>query len=139
MKGKNLKDKISINLILLIAAILLVMTIFCIFVFLSRDNASAMRDASRHRTTAINGSVVLNDSTFTLVVPLNINRESFVICNLHPAIDVFLNFRSVGDSVDETGICLQAGECLKMVEIIYTGPITAIAAQNDAKISYLSF
>lgn len=135
----NKKDKLSINLILLIAAILLVMTIFCIFVFLSEDNAGAVREVSRHRSTAINGSVTLNDSTFTLVVPKNVHRDAFIICNIHPAIDVFLNFRSVGDSVDETGICLRAGECLTMVELIYTGPITAIATANDAKVTYLSF
>lgn len=133
----NLKGKL--NYILFVAAILFAMTIFCIFVFLLRDDAGAMREISRHRTTAINGSIILNASTFILIVPENINRDAFVICNLHPAIDVFLNFRSVLDSVDETGICLQAGECLTMVDIIYTGPITAIAAQNDAKISYLSF
>ena len=136
---KNKKDKISINLILLIAAILLVMSIFCIFIFLTKENAGAMRNASRHKSTAINGSVVLNDSTFTLVVPENVNRDAFVICNLHPAISVYINFRSVIDSVDETGYMLEAGKCVPMLDIIYTGPITAIAAQNDVKISYLSW
>lgn len=136
---KNKKDKLSINLILLIAAILLVMTIFCIFVFLSKDNASAMRDASRHKSTAINGSVVLNASAFTLIVPENVNRDAFVMCNIHPAINVYVNFRSVMDSVDETGYMLEAGKCVPMLDIIYTGPITAIAAVNDAKVIYLSW
>lgn len=92
---------------------------------------------------ANNGSVTVNDTSFTKVLNANMDREYVMLCNkskLSESKVVYINYRTVANSVDETGMILFGEGCEPMPPTaIYTGEITAISSTGEPLITYIEY
>lgn len=93
-----------------------------------------------YMSTATNSKVTLNASTFTKLVDANSKRSYLIIGNPSDK-NIFVNLRSTGSGVDETGIYLKSGGSpwIMPCSAIYTGEVCAIAVEGTPSITICEY
>lgn len=84
--------------------------------------------------------VDLNSSSFTTIVPTNLNRAFLEISNPNATTGVFVNLKAAANGVDEEGIYIAPLGTWRMSErTIFTGEVSAIAVSGTPKVTVTEY
>lgn len=112
-------------------------------VALSYGDFKSRHNLGYYGDTANNDFVILNASTFTKVLDVNEDRIYAVFCNdsqLNEDEKIYINYRTVAESVDETGLIIWGGKCETMHPYApITNEISAIASQGTPRLTYIEY
>lgn len=90
-------------------------------------------------TAALNGSAVLNSTSFVKILDANPDRL-YLNVSVAGKDDIYINFRAVADALDDTGIWVSGFTGWETrTENIYTGEVCAIAVASTPSVAFLEY
>ena len=123
--------------------VLIFVGIILIAVAISHGDPKSRHSLGYVSHNANNDGIILNSSTFTKILDINLDRSSVTFCSKSKQSEnkvIFINYAPVAESVNNTGIILFGEDCYTMLpRATYTGEISAISTSGSPLLTYIEY